>query len=267
MDYKQAANLLQPLLIQNRTSGASQILTWDRFGGRILLDPRDLYITYHFLEHGEWEPSIRVMIHGKVDRDTLFIDVGANIGIHSLSASRVAGLVVAFEPDPISHSILQQNFLINGFPENVAVLAAVGEVSGRGLVRQNSESSGMNSILYSASGDTLIVSLDEYFLGNQEVELSQFKSLFVKVDVEGMEGDVLLGGVELFSRYERVSIVVEYHRPSSLPQALEGIIAGLGSSYDYSLRNISSESGTNWIGGLPEKIPFGDLLLEIVRRS
>ncbi len=80
-----------------------------------------------------YEPELayleEVLSSGKV-----FLDVGANIGIYTLVASKLvgeAGRVVAFEPSIQSFPGLQRNVTLNGLTNVIAFRTALGEKTGR----------------------------------------------------------------------------------------------------------------------------------------
>jgi FkbM family methyltransferase len=76
--------------------------------------------------HGNWEPHIRSFLERNVRHDWVCLDIGANIGIHTLSMSVLAtdGQVVAFEAD-------EQNFrwLCSNLRDLDETKAAVTEVN------------------------------------------------------------------------------------------------------------------------------------------
>src|SRR6266700_2683994 len=80
-------------------------------GVSLLLDPRD-YIPRTILQEGEWQPEVWRAISSGLSTGSVFLDVGAHIGYDTLKASvRVgkAGLVVAFEPNPPTLTLLRDN--------------------------------------------------------------------------------------------------------------------------------------------------------------
>lgn len=64
---------------------------------------------------GAWEPKIAALIVFFVQEASVFVDVGANIGFHTLHAAALHGSVrcVAFESRPAVHARLAQNVRLN----------------------------------------------------------------------------------------------------------------------------------------------------------
>ena len=69
--------------------------------------------------NGEYEPVETKLILELVKPGAAILDIGANIGYYSLLFAKLIGpsvQVYAFEPDPYSYDLLQQNILENGYP-------------------------------------------------------------------------------------------------------------------------------------------------------
>lgn len=130
---------------------------------------------------------------------TTVCDVGANIGNHSVYFGTVlkAGKVVAFEPQAAAFATLQRNLHLNGIDAGRAVNAMVGPVEGHGrLMNFNPSNHGATTYRSDPTGDVPMVALDEALSLEERARLS-----LIKIDVEGMEKDVLWGATELLGRY------------------------------------------------------------------
>lgn len=122
------------------------------------------------------------------------LDIGANIGNHSLyyAMVRKAKKVYAFEPIKETYANLCKNIELNALqniiiPHNIAL----GEKTGRASIKNAPfYNIGGISLQNNKNGDLKIVSLDEM----QESGAFANKIDFVKIDVEGFEAQVLRGG-------------------------------------------------------------------------
>jgi FkbM family methyltransferase len=94
---------------------------------RIVLDPADHTVSATLMGEGVWQRAQLdgaisfLQQHGLLAENSLFIDVGANIGtqtIYALVSGAFAG-AVAIEPEPRNFDILQLNVLVNGLAERV----------------------------------------------------------------------------------------------------------------------------------------------------
>jgi FkbM family methyltransferase len=82
------------------------------------------------LHFGTWEPNITHVISGILQEGDVFVDVGANIGYHSLLGSKLVGStgsVVAIEPVPDTFAMLLDNLRLNSCSNVRAVNVAVSD--------------------------------------------------------------------------------------------------------------------------------------------
>jgi FkbM family methyltransferase len=143
------------------------------------------------------------------------VDVGANIGNHSLFFSRRFDRVHAFEPNPLAVDLLRWNLRANGIG-NVTVhtvgLAEQPSTATMSIVERNLGSSHLGAPPHAgpSGGERVQISLargDELLLDEDVVDL-------VKIDVEGFEINVLRG----------LRRTLERHRPIVLAEALSSTI-------------------------------------------
>jgi FkbM family methyltransferase len=147
------------------------------------------------------------------------VDVGANIGYYLLlleSTVGPRGSVLCFEPEPANLRELEGNVRLNGFANAQIFAAAVGAEDGMATLR-----AGINAaITEDGAGDFTVplVRLDSALTGPVD---------FVKIDVEGWEGQVLAGARRLL-RQHRPALWVEVH-PGFLapPHTVDSILEEL----------------------------------------
>lgn len=124
-----------------------------------------------------------------------FVDIGANIGLHSLVAKKLGFKVVAYEPDPVNFEYLTKNFELNftGISSESLMLinSAVGDKSGsREFVRLSDNPFG-NHILGAKAevyGEYLKITVN-CLDASTDLELSS-RSI-VKIDAEGSDYEIL----------------------------------------------------------------------------
>ena len=141
-------------------------------------------------------------IKGRVEADDLVLDIGANIGNHTLYLAAIAGCkVVAIEPNQTLAKALLSSVELNGFKDRVAVYAlGLGKERTQGhFASELPDNLGAQSIEL-GTGDIQVVPLDS-------LEFEQPVRL-LKIDVEGMELAVLQGG-ETLLRKDRPMLYVE----------------------------------------------------------
>ncbi|MEI8648948.1 FkbM family methyltransferase [Paraglaciecola sp. Hal342] len=148
-----------------------------------------------------------------LDGPFTLLDLGADIGtVSSLVASRCTNLsnIIAFEPNPNSFTVLEQNF--SRFDVDVIALnSAVSDFNGKAdleadISRANDHE---GQIIKADTGAIDVVRLDSWFDSNPHVTLCDI--IVVKIDVEGQEQQVIAGGNHIFTHARIVILLLEIH--------------------------------------------------------
>jgi FkbM family methyltransferase len=144
----------------------------------------------------------------------MFVDVGANVGLHTLAAARAMqgrGSIVAFEPFAPTKALLEKTIWMNGFAGIVSIhQAAVSNQSGNQDLFLG-ETSGHHSLLPLTTSDSLssravtvpTIRLCDVIGSNEVVTL-------LKIDVEGAELDVLEGSKPVIQNNPDIALIVEF---------------------------------------------------------
>lgn len=161
-------------------------------GVRMHVRPGD-HISRALLRGLYYEGVMLDYIRRSYPRGMTVVDAGAHIGNHSLFLARVCGCrVLAFEADAGNFDLLALNVLLNGPVTVEAFHVALGAEPAFGVpMPAEPGNSGMARIVPDpAAGTVRIMPLDMMLkTGPGEVE----KIDLMKIDVEGMEADVLRG--------------------------------------------------------------------------
>ena len=173
----------------------------------------DFIQTYLYL-FGVWEPDITSFIRRRLGPGDTFVDVGANIGYHSLVANGVVGpdgRVVAIEASPAIYERLEKTLVANGSPACVrTVNRAASDTHGelvmyRGPLRNVGLSTTLPSRGFAQEAKVASAPLAD-LLETVEIHTARL----VKVDVEGGEVAVLRGMATFLEVCPRdVEILVE----------------------------------------------------------
>ncbi|MDF4002855.1 FkbM family methyltransferase [Luteibacter sp. PPL552] len=181
--------------------------------GYVLCDNGDPALVAHLLEAGELETGTRLLIQSIVKPGDTFVDVGANVGMHTVAAARVMqgrGRIVAFEAFPRTARLLSDTLWMNGLAELCTVHdAAVSSHSGEQVLFLG-RTSGHHSLFplgpgFEGKDDSVVVrlvSLDEAIEPGTRVDV-------LKIDVEGAELDVLDGARRLIGENPDIGLIVE----------------------------------------------------------
>lgn len=134
----------------------------------------------------------------QLDEDAVVLDVGANIGVWTrLFAQRVRkGKVYAFEPSPSTFALLTRNCAAHA--NVVCVQRALGPLNGSMGFVEDTQPELRHLLAADGGGTRVAVSrLDDWL---QEAQLTRLDVL--KIDVEGLEEELLEGARETLRRFE-----------------------------------------------------------------
>jgi len=166
--------------------------------------------AYEQMRAGTFEPEETRVILSELEKADRFVDVGANLGYYTCLALQQGRPVVAFEPQPQNLACLYNNLIANGWEDKAEVFPlALSEKPG--LLSLFGASGPSASLLPNWAGyssrhqQTVPVStLDAVLAGRFEGE-----RIFIKVDVEGAEHQVLKGAIKTLARTPRPSWLME----------------------------------------------------------
>ena len=162
-------------------------------------------------EYGEWGEDEIALLAPCIAAGATVLDVGANVGTHTLAFARLvgpSGRVLAIEGNPETFTLLAYNVVENGHsayvqPLNVLVGQAAGLVPFNLSAGRTSENPGAKTFLPELTGTSKPAAEDAVWL---QLPLITIDSLglpscaVMKIDVEGMESQVLRGAVATIER-------------------------------------------------------------------
>jgi FkbM family methyltransferase len=201
-------------LITSITNYTPFVLARIKDDGVMLVNPNDQYISRSILYTGEWGPHIREIIKKIVKPGMYTMDIGANIGTHTILMSKCSGesgKVYAFEPCKLNHDVLVHNCILNKCGNTVVYKYGCGDDSKVMYIEKRwSESKKEDNygciFLQSAQSDKNDEAINVMKIDDMKLE----KLDFVKIDAENMEDKVLEGMRETIKRC-KPSIIVEIH--------------------------------------------------------
>jgi FkbM family methyltransferase len=178
-------------------------------------------------------------------------DVGAFEGIVTLFLAKRTGeegRVIAFEPHPDSYQRILQNVQMNGFANvtvrNIGIGRSRGELSlaatpdGPGRATADE---GIKHEHASSRAAVEVISVPVNSLDEEIRDTSLPEPDFVKIDVEGLELDVLEGMRETIAR-SKPSLFVEIHGSDlAAKRANASRVVQLLSDYGYSIHHVESD--------------------------
>lgn len=163
----------------------------------------------------EYQYEVRNLALDLVDNFRVSVDIGANLGLWSQSLEQRFQQNYAVEP--ITEFV---DYLRLNAPKSVVVNTALGASPGTARMLRDFDNVGRNSVTEQGNLEVKVQRLDDLGLPPAD---------FVKIDVEGFEYEVLLGGQQYIQQSYPVLVVEQEHKRS---QAKELIL-----SWGYTLVN------------------------------
>lgn len=216
--------------MRRRLRRADAIVTC-RYEGLVFSYPSESMVG-RYVAAGGWDTTLRPILEALVPDDAMIAEVGTNIGasLLQMKLARPSAQVVCFEPSARFLPILRRNIEVNGW-SGVTVEEAVlaSSIENRKLFTNTSTASVVaaeydgHEFLFSTSFTT--TTLDVYFAQGERLD-------FLKVDTDGFDYDVLLGGRETLARLRPV-LSFEFDRKlidqaGRTPESLLSYLAELG---------------------------------------
>jgi FkbM family methyltransferase len=191
--------------------------------GWVLYNARDTYVGRSFDRYGEYSEFECQTFARLIRPGQTVYDVGANIGGHTLAFARLvgpSGLVAAFEPQRIVFQMLCANVALNGFSRVWTIWAACGRSLGQANVPsldyQAVNNVGGLSLVGAPEGESVpTMPLDD---------VAAPACHFIKIDVEGMEGEVIAGAEKTIAKWRPI-LYVENDRAERSAALIEQIMA------------------------------------------
>jgi FkbM family methyltransferase len=173
-------------------------------GLRFWVQPRDA-VGRHIAKYGRYEPALTAWIDGHLRQAQagLFIDIGANLGWHTVHAARCPAVtqVVAFEPDALNAWLLARNLADNAITNAVVLATAVGAASGIAtLYRYKASNQGRHSLATDHGHGARRVPLTDLDTALAQLGLAEAPIALIKIDVEGYEPAVIAGAAASLGR-------------------------------------------------------------------
>lgn len=196
----------------------------------MLVNTNDSYIGKSLLEYGEFSQGEVDLFEALVKPGMKVFDIGANIGALTVPLARMVGpqgMVFAYEPQRMCYYALCANVVLNNLTNVICLQNAVGKENGRIDVPELdfAKPSNFGGLELTKEYPEVqrkcsvkLVKLDE----------TPFRVDFIKIDVEGMEPDVLIGARELIKR-DRPIIYMECDRGENMSLLVK---LAKGANYD-----------------------------------
>lgn len=160
--------------------------------------------------------------------DDIFFDVGANVGMYTILGARFSKQVFAFEPESSNYHILNRNIHLNGLAHKIrAYCLAVSNEERFDTLRLTDIRTGSAHHSFSVSknqyGNEYVPVFEQGSFSTSLDDLIYQKNLpcpnHLKIDVDGLEAQIINGAKRLLTDLRLKSILIELNE--SLPDDQE----------------------------------------------
>lgn len=211
--------------------------------------PCDNWITHFrwFLIHTK-EREVRMFIDKYMKDDDLFFDVGANIGIYTIYASkRYAELkTICFEPEYSNLHYLKQNIIENSISDRVVVFSvAISDQVGTSKLHIQDftpgaavHSESKSDLKLTAEGYPVIWSEGIYTMTLDAMvkDLNQTPNA-IKIDTDGNEAKILSGASELLANENLRCLILEIPENQNTADECVKILSSANFKLDWSQKH------------------------------
>ncbi|MEO5373380.1 MAG: FkbM family methyltransferase [Alphaproteobacteria bacterium] len=202
-------------------SGQDYIRVRNTRHGLMMYAVNDVYIGRSLDRYGESSEIELAALRRMIQPGQVVLDIGSNIGTHTLAFAEAVGptgMVVAVEPQRRIFQMMCGNVALNAVPNVTAYWAAAG--AHRGWLH-------VPVVDYGKAGNYGGLALGEWSQGDRVPvltidELGLPACHLIKIDVQGMERDVLTGAVHTIERYRPI-LYVENDRRENSPALLQQV--------------------------------------------
>ena len=181
-------------------------------GQQMRINLRDYPIGQTLYLDGNYEPELqRLMQHMNLS-GSVCLDVGANIGLHTLTMSELvgaAGQVFAFEPESYNFRLLGQNLRRNGITNVVLEQCAVSDQEGVCQIGLSPVNHGDHRVSTAAPADWPTQEVQMTTIDASVGHLPDCAIRFIKIDVQGHELHVLRGMEQTLKKNPDAIMVIE----------------------------------------------------------
>ena len=216
----------------------SDILQCSDGNKKFYCSPHDTIVSGNLCAGIPWEGFMHKYFQTHSNKNKVALDIGANIGTHTIYLSDYFGKVHAFEPQTSVYKLLDSNIKLNKCTNIHAHNFGLGSsntfahMEKYDLTKPNNQGAiGIDKTGLSGGEKIQVRVLDELGITNIG---------FIKIDVEGYELDVLKGGINTIKRSKPVIIIELNHKTKDTRDEIVKILKSL----DYTLKQISSD---DWI--------------------
>lgn len=184
------------------------------------INPLDSIISYVLKCGNYWESWMHYYFKKFSDKNKVCLDIGANIGCHSVILSNYFSKVYAFEPQKDVFKLLKKNILVNDCQNVVINDFGLSDKESTAKMRCFDENKPVNI-------GSIGITDDEN--GCETIQIKTLDTLniqdigFIKIDIEGHEYNAFIGGLNTIKKNKPVIIFEEHNKKSKVFNLIESL--------------------------------------------
>ncbi|RYF91784.1 MAG: FkbM family methyltransferase [Chitinophagaceae bacterium] len=139
-----------------------------------------------------------------------FLDIGACLGEYSVWLGKKGKRCIAFEPVSHSYKMIQRNIRLNGVENNVtACNYGLGSKHSTEYFELNTVNPGANKRVDGPGSNTERFEINALDSKLGELNLKPSDKILIKIDVEGMELEMINGARNFLTTYDNIVLIIE----------------------------------------------------------
>lgn len=171
------------------------IISYNNRKTKIYLNKKFGYVDFYIFNNGIYEQEIIDDIRHSLSKEKVLLDIGANIGQHSLLLAPYCKQIYAFEPIPDVYKEFGDSIKANKYKNVKLFNTAIGKDSAVRSFNYVAGHAGMSSFIESKNPEKKIINVQieplKKIIGDTKFDV-------VKLDVEGYEAVVVLDNKDIF---------------------------------------------------------------------
>ena len=171
--------------------------------------PKDIWVSGGIRKNGAWELDINraIMSALKLYPNASFLDIGANIGMHSLVVAKSGRKVVAVEPKWATVLRLHKSVNLNNLQSSYTLIRNGISNSRENLTLYSDDKNqgGSSMVFASAHKETI-----QTVLFDDLLEVFHDQEAVIKMDIEGAESRALMNSTRFFSQVNVRVVFMEW---------------------------------------------------------
>jgi FkbM family methyltransferase len=163
-------------------------------------------VGYNFWseKYSSWEPGTFKVLDSYLSKDKDYLDIGAWVGPTAIYGSFLSKKVVAVEPDPIAHKILQKNISLNSISNIDVINKAASKLESAFLESSNFFGDSMTRVSERNAGSNAIETIGLDTL----ISMGDFS--LIKIDIEGHEFSLIKEYIDVLNEC-KIPLLLSIH--------------------------------------------------------